>query len=93
MRAASRALLVLSEPFYPGWQVTVNGREAPVWKVDGGLRAIVVPAGDSAVTLKYRPASFRLGAALSAAAFLAAALLAFFAFRRPAGQDSGRFLV
>ncbi|MBZ5579752.1 MAG: YfhO family protein [Acidobacteriia bacterium] len=93
VRAASRALLVLSEPFYPGWQVTVNGREAPVWKVDGGLRAIVVPAGDSAVTLKYRPASFRLGAALSAAAFLAAALLAFFAFRRPAGQDSGRFLV
>ena len=85
VHAGSRALLVLSEVFYPGWKAEVNGHEAAIWKVDGGLRGVVVPAGESTVRLQYAPASFRIGAALSAAAFLACPLLALF-WRRTGGR-------
>jgi uncharacterized membrane protein YfhO len=49
----------------------VNNIPFEIWKVDGGLRGIVVPAGDNLVTLTYAPSSFRLGAILTAIAVLA----------------------
>jgi hypothetical protein len=75
------ALLVLSDLFYPGWRATVNGRPADILKVDGGLRGILVSGGDSAVSMHYKPWSFRIGLALSVASFLCAGFLGF----RPGG--------
>ena len=69
VRAASRALLVLSEQYYPGWKATVNDRPARIWRVDGMLRGIVVPPGESRVSLQYRPASIYIGATLTAVTF------------------------
>jgi hypothetical protein len=69
VHAGGRALLVLSELDYPGWTATVNREPARIWKVDGFLRGIAAPPGDSQVSLRYRPASIYIGAALSAAAF------------------------
>ena len=69
VQAGGRALLVLSELYYPGWTATVNGQVAGVWKVDGALRGIVVPRGDSQVSLRFRPARIYIGAALSVAVF------------------------
>ena len=63
-------LLVLSEVYYPGWEATVNGRPAPIHKVNGLLRGIVVSPGENRVVLEYRPRSVRLGAALTGLAFL-----------------------
>jgi uncharacterized membrane protein YfhO len=70
VHAAGRALLVLSELYYPGWAASVNGKPARIWKVDGFLRGIVVPLGDSQVSLRYRPASIYIGAAVTVAAFV-----------------------
>jgi hypothetical protein len=70
-------LLVLSELFYPGWHATVNGMPARIWKVDGALRGVVVPSGESRVSMYYSPASFMIGMAVSIAAFVCGALLAF----------------
>jgi len=58
------ALLVMSEPAYPGWRATVQigtERETAILVADGVLRAIVVPAGRSRVVMAYEPASYRVG--------------------------------
>ncbi len=68
-------LLVASEVFYPGWQAFVNGRSSPIYRVDGLLRGVVVPNGESIVRFDYRPFSLRAGAAMGLAAILATAIL------------------
>ena len=64
-----RALLVLSEVFYPGWQATVNDRPARIYEVDGALRGIVVDEGENRVRLRYAPGSIFAGALLTLLAF------------------------
>ena len=81
VHAQSHALLVLSEVYYPGWRASIAGRDVPVRQVDGALRGIVVPAGESRVVLSYAPASFRVGAALSLTAFPLGLALVFFGRR------------
>jgi len=70
VHSCGRAMLVLSEMFYPGWKATVNGRGSRIWKVDGGLRGVEVSSGDSRIEMRYAPASIYLGAVLTAIAFL-----------------------
>ncbi len=68
---ASRASeLVLSDSWYPGWQVTVNGKPQSIERVDYLLRGVSVPAGRDVVVFTYEPASFRLGWIVSLAATL-----------------------
>lgn len=81
VHAGGRALLVFSELFYPGWRATVNGRAAQILKVDGGLRGVVVPGGDSHVALDYLPNSFLTGLAFTLAAFLGTGFFAFQLYR------------
>ena len=77
VHANHAGLLVLSELFYPGWRATVNGRTTNIVRVDGALRGVVVPSGESRVSMDYSPVSFRVGIGVSIAAFLCGALLAF----------------
>ncbi len=81
VHAGSRGLLVLSENFYPGWQATVNGTSAPIYKVDGALRGIVIPGGESQVVMRYTPRSVFAGLWLSLTAF-SGTLAAFVLTRR-----------
>jgi len=64
------AWLILSEPYYPGWQATVNGQPAPIVRADYILRAIAIPSGESTITLTFRPMSFMVGALISLVAWL-----------------------
>ncbi len=77
VRAGSRGLLVLSEMFYPGWQVLVNGHSEKIYEVDGGLRGVIVPQGESRVTFEYVPRSVIIGGLLSISAFSAVVMLYF----------------
>jgi hypothetical protein len=86
VRAASRGMLVMSENYYPGWRATVNGRPAEIYRVDGALRGVVLPAGFSRVTLDYAPASVYWGGALSLATFLGVAAIWFFGRRKSTGR-------
>jgi hypothetical protein len=47
-------LLVISQPFYPGWRATVDGEPAPIHRVDYLLQGIQVQAGSRRVELNYR---------------------------------------
>jgi hypothetical protein len=57
--------LVLSEIYYRGWEAWIDGRRAPVERVNYALRGLAVPAGEHRVEFVFRSPSFRNGAAYS----------------------------
>jgi len=57
--------LVLSDTYRPGWSALVDGARAPILRAQTAFRAVRVPAGKHRVLFLYRPASLRLGAAVS----------------------------
>jgi hypothetical protein len=59
------AVVVVSQIFYPGWKATVDGVEIPVYGVNVALTGMVLPGGSHDVHLFFRPASFRVGSAIS----------------------------
>jgi uncharacterized membrane protein YfhO len=61
-------LLVLSQIYYPGWQVTIDGQPAELLRVNLIQQGLVSPPGEHVIQLSYRPASFITGAMISAVA-------------------------
>ena len=61
-------LLVISQPYYPGWRASVDGEPVPIYRADYLLQAIQVEAGNHRVELSYRlsilPAIISLSALL-----------------------------
>jgi hypothetical protein len=55
VKSTSPAMLVLSENWYPGWKGLVNGKEVPLFRINGSMRGVFVNTGDSLVEFKYRP--------------------------------------
>lgn len=79
VRAATRALLVLNDLFAPGWTATVDGRPAPVLRVNAVARGVWVDAGAHEVRFRYRTPGLALGWGITA---LGAAVLAAWALAR-----------
>ncbi|MCB0209428.1 MAG: YfhO family protein [Anaerolineae bacterium] len=79
---ATPALLVLSEPYYPGWQATIDNQPAPILRADYVLRAVPVPAGEHTVQLTFQPSSFIVGAVISSMTLLVVTILFLLAYRR-----------
>ena len=51
-------LAVFSEIFFPwGWSATVDGRPAPIGRVDYVLRAMKIPAGSHEIVMTFDPKS------------------------------------
>jgi len=69
------ALLILSETYYPGWQATIDGQPASIFRADYVLRAVPVPAGEHTVELIFRPLTFTIGAIVSALTLLTVVIL------------------
>jgi len=59
--ARDSSLLILTDIFYPGWKAFVDGRPAPIRRVDYLLRGVALPPGSHRVEFRYQPASFRAG--------------------------------
>jgi hypothetical protein len=53
-----RALLVLNDTWYPGWQAKVDGALAPVFRVNFLFRGIFLEPGRHTVEFVYRPWQF-----------------------------------
>jgi hypothetical protein len=67
--ANAASLLVIAEPWYPGWAARSEGnatRSLDVIPVNGWMRGMVVPPGVDRIVMTYAPASLRIGAILSA---------------------------
>jgi len=70
--APQQAALVVSTPFYPGWKATIDGRDTAIYRADFAFQGVVMPAGQHQVRLTFDPRSFKLGAVISLAGWLAA---------------------
>jgi hypothetical protein len=57
----SAGLLVVSDPWYPGWVCRIDGEEAPVWRADYAFRGVIVPVGSREVVFRFEPKSYRRG--------------------------------
>jgi membrane protein YfhO len=77
--------VVLSDTYYPGWFVFVDGRPATLLHADFAFRAVAVEAGDHVVVFRYEPRSFQIGLWVSAASWLIWVGLAFWLWRRKRG--------
>jgi hypothetical protein len=62
--------LVLSDTYRPGWSALVDGAPTPILRAHSAFRAVRVPGGKHRVLFFYRPASLRVGAAVSVFALL-----------------------
>jgi len=76
--ARSRSLLVLTDTWYPGWSVTVDGAPALLERVNWHFRGVRLEPGRHRVRFDYRPRGIVAGAAGSALgiALLAVAIIA-----------------
>jgi hypothetical protein len=85
--ADAPSVLVLTDAWYPGWTVTVDGKEATMLRVDHALRGVAVPPGEHRVEFEFRPPLLKAGAAVSALSllFLVAWALASRRERAPSG--------
>lgn len=70
LTACAAGAVVLADSWYPGWSVEVDGQPAEALRAWGFLRAVRVGPGEHRISWRYQPASFRLGAAISAMALL-----------------------
>jgi hypothetical protein len=57
--------VVFADPYFPGWEAEIDGESTPLYRAEGSLRAISVPAGEHDVRFVYRPRSVRVGGWLS----------------------------
>ena len=93
------AWLLLTDTYYPGWQATINGEEAPIYAADLLFRAVAIPPGSSTVEFTYQPASWRWGVRISLAALFIWLIILLYPLRnrfktqrvhgKPAGLPAG----
>lgn len=70
------AFLVVSQVWYPGWQVTVDGRpQGPPLRTDYLFQGVALEPGSHTVELRFAPPLWRLGWALAGLAAAGAALV------------------
>jgi len=60
-------LLVLGDPWIPGWVAEMEGQTLPVLRVNGALRAVYLTSGSHTVNFVFRPPALLLGLFMSAA--------------------------
>jgi len=75
--AEGEKLAVFSEIYYPaGWKSFIDGKEAPHFRANYLLRAMVLPEGDHEIKFNFEPASYITGNKISMASSVLFFLLA-----------------
>lgn len=49
--------VILTDLFYPGWEVTIDGQPADAHRAEGMYRGVDVPAGEHSIAWTFRPKS------------------------------------
>lgn len=55
------AILFLSDVYFPGWRVYIDGNRRDILRANYTFRSVVVPAGTHLVEWRYEPDSWRFG--------------------------------
>ncbi len=82
-------ILVLSDVYYPGWQVSVDGKKAALLRVNHALRGVYLPAGSHSVAFDFKPVVFYVGLGVTVLTALAA-LVAFLMAQRGYNKAQNR---
>jgi hypothetical protein len=64
-QSATTAFLVLSDVYYPGWQVTIDGKSTQIYQTNYVQRGVQVPAGEHVVEYRFEPMSLKIGAGIT----------------------------
>jgi hypothetical protein len=72
----SPGLVILSDLHYPGWELTIDGQPAPIYRVNRLMRGAAVREGKHHLVYTYMPASFRIGRVVSILGLIGLILLA-----------------
>ncbi len=75
-------VVVLSDTFYPGWRVEVDGAPAEILRADYILRGVALGAGSHRVRFYYAPDAVRWGAWISGVSAGILGLIALLGWRR-----------
>jgi len=93
----SPGLVVLADVVYPGWELTIDGRPAPIYAVNRLMRGAAVLAGNHHLVYTYAPGSFAAGRVVSVLGLIVLALFGAGIFlriqwsvNRPLGETSRR---
>jgi hypothetical protein len=70
-----RRFLVSSEPYYPGWTASVNGRKAQILPTNLAFRGLPIEAGESRIVMSYWPNTLTAGIIVELLALIATAFL------------------
>ncbi len=65
IHAQGPGLLVLTDPWFPGWTAEVDGRSAEVVRADYLFRGVALSTGFHEVTMSFRPRSVIVGRTIS----------------------------
>jgi hypothetical protein len=96
---AQPGLVVLSDAWFPGWQATVRtsgatGTETtthmPILRTNRVFRGVWLPAGKHTLELRYRPASYVRGAAISSMSWAGLVMLWLASFSQRRSGRSAR---
>jgi uncharacterized membrane protein YfhO len=64
--AASNQFAVFSEIYYKsGWKAYIDGKEAPIVKVNYVLRGLAVPAGKHEIKFEFKPKGYYQGKSIT----------------------------
>lgn len=83
-------ILVLTDSFFPGWRVYVDGREEQILRANYFFRGVALTQGEHSVEFRYEPYWFKVGAIgsiLTLVSVGAVSLGLFYRRRRKAASD------
>jgi len=63
--AMNNGFLVLSDRYYPGWKVYIDGKESHLYNANYIFRAVELNKGKHSVVFVFNPLSFRIGLYIS----------------------------
>jgi uncharacterized membrane protein YfhO len=75
VNALSPCYLVVSDVYFPGWRVFIDGEEGDLLRADYAFRAVRLDPGVHIVRMTYLPGYFRIGVIFSGAGIALLAVL------------------
>lgn len=69
-RSDTASVLVLTDAWFPGWSVTVDGKHVAMLRVDHALRGVALAPGEHRVEFRFRPRVLLAGGVVTAASLL-----------------------
>jgi len=85
----SEGLLVLRDSWFPGWRAFIDGKRAPILRINGCFRGVIVPVGEHTVRFVYHPILIYIAALVSLLALIFVTLISLGKSLTGGGKRSG----